>query len=128
MKKLLLIVVMIMLAITLSGCTDADVVSQNLSKDADQFKIQRRIVFYNSIRDVYILEIVGNCSIEVDELDNQLEVVCKTGEDQYQKHFLGLSDNVTYTVEQLEWVEANAYRYKIIFKPEMIIPIEIDVE
>ena len=128
MKRLLSLVVLVVVVFTLSGCTDADVVSSNLSKDADQFKIQRRIVFYNGITDVYMFEIIGNCSIEADTVYEQLEVVCKVGEDKYQKHFLGLSDNVSYIVEQLEWVEANAYAYKIIFKPEMIIPIENDVE
>jgi hypothetical protein len=128
MKKLVLFITVLLLVFTLTGCSDADVVSSNLSKDADQFKIQRRIVFYNGITDTYMFEIIGNCSINADMADEQLEVVCKLGEDTYQKHYLGLSDNVSYIVEQLEWVEANKYQYKIIFKPDMIIPIEIDVE
>ena len=127
MKKLLTLVITVVV-ITLSGCTDADVVSTNISKDADQFKVQRRIVFYNSIQDVFILQMEGNCSIDVDSVDNQLEVTCKLGDDLYQKHYLGLSDNVTYTVEQLEWIASNPYRYKIIFKPKMIIPFEFDLE
>lgn len=107
--------------IALTGCaSDADVVSENLSKESDQFKIDRRVVFFNGITDKYLLSIEGKCSIK-DE-SNQLEVTCKTGEDEYKKHFLGLSDNVSYFVEQLEGAAVSPYHYKVIFKPETIIP------
>lgn len=129
MKKLFMIVMMVLMVSTLTGCfSDSEIASSNISKDADQFKVRRRIVFYNSIQDVYILEMTGNCSIEVDEIDMMLEVTCKIGEDKYQKHFLGLSDNVTYTVEQLEYSDVSEYKYEIIFKPESIIPITFDLE
>jgi hypothetical protein len=107
--------------LALAGCSsDADVASENLSKAADQFEIDRRIVFFNGITDTYLLTVEGRCSI-ADE-GNQLEVTCKTGDDQYKKHFLGLSDNVTYFVEQLEPAEVDVYHYRVIFKPETIIP------
>ena len=129
MKKILMLIVLVVTSVVLTGCMrDAEVASYNLSKEADQFRVKRRIVFYNSIQDVYILEIIGNCSIEVDKYDNQLEVICRVGEDEYQKHFLGLSDNVTYSVEQLDYTEASKYRYEIVFKPKSILPIEIEVE
>ncbi|MFD4439533.1 hypothetical protein ACFWPK_07100 [Nocardia sp. NPDC058519] len=106
--------------IAVTGCSsDADVVSKNLSKESDQFKIDRRVVFFNGITDKYLLSIKGKCSIK-DE-NNQLEVTCKTGDDEYKKHFLGLSDNVSYFVEQLEAAEVSRYHYKVIFKPETII-------
>ena len=108
-------------ALTLTACsTDADVASQNLSKAADQFEIDRRIVFYNGITDKYMLTIEGLCSIK-DE-NNQLEVTCKTGEKQYKKHFLGLSDNVTYVAEQMTSTSSDASRYKVTFKPSVLIP------
>lgn len=129
MKKFLMIVMMVLVVSTLTGCfSDSDVASSNISKEADQFKVRRRIVFYNSIQDVYILEMTGNCSIEVDEIDSMLEVTCKIGEDKYQKHFLGLSDNVTYTVEQLEYSNVSEYKYDIVFKPESIVPVSFDLE
>ncbi len=106
----------------LAGCTDtdADVVSHNLSKAADQFEIERRVVFFNGITDTYLLSIRGRCSIE-DQV-NQLEVTCKVGSDEYKKHFLGLSDNVSYFVEQLAAAKADKYHYRVIFRPEAIIP------
>ncbi|MEV6218301.1 hypothetical protein [Nocardia sp. NPDC051833] len=107
-------------AVVATGCSsDADVVSKNLSKESDQFKIDRRVVFFNGITDKYLLSIEGKCSIK-DE-NNQLEVTCKTGDDEYKKHFLGLSDNVSYFVEQLESAEVSRYHYKVIFKPETIL-------
>ncbi|WP_324188112.1 hypothetical protein [Nocardia higoensis] len=95
-------------------------VSKNLSKESDQFKIDRRVVFFNGITDKYLLVIEGKCSIK-DE-NNQLEVTCKTGDDEYKKHFLGLSDNVSYFVEQVEGATVSPYHYKVIFKPETIVP------
>ncbi|WP_431941620.1 hypothetical protein [Nocardia grenadensis] len=106
---------------TLTGCsTDASVVSENLTKAAEQFEINRRVVFVNGITDKYLLSIEGFCNIGDD--GNQLEVVCKTAGGEYKKHFLGLSDNVTYFVEQLESVGASADHYRVIFKPEVIVP------
>jgi hypothetical protein len=108
----------------MAGCsTDADVASRNLSTDAEQFKIERRVVFFNGITDKYLLSIEGKCSIV--DANRQLEVTCKTGEGQYKKHFLGLSDNVSYFTEQLDAANVDTYHYKVIFKPEVIIP---DVE
>lgn len=111
------------LAFILAGCaSDADVVSQNISKDSEQFRVTRRVVFFNGITDKYLLEIEGLCSIEADAEDDQLEVTCKVDKDTYKKHFLGLSDNVSYFVEQMEPIEEDPYHYKVIFKPEEIIP------
>jgi len=110
----------------MSGCTDADIASQNLSKDADYFKINRRIVFYNGITDSYMLTIEGKCSLGNNDSHGQLTVTCKTGDNSYKKHFLGLSDNVTYFVEQLDGADVDVYHYKVVFKPSAIIP-DIDV-
>ena len=104
----------------LAGCsTQADVASFNISQDAGEFKILRRVVFYNGITDSYILTIEGRC--QIDHLE-KLSVTCKTGENQYKKHYLGLSDNVTYFAEQLETSDVSTYRYKVLFKPEQILP------
>lgn len=107
--------------LALSGCSsDADVVSENLSKAADNFEVNRRIVMFNGITDKYLLTIEGPCSI-ADE-GNQLEVTCKVEPGKYKKHFLGLSDNVSYFVEQGEPVKASANHYRVTFKPQSIIP------
>lgn len=120
MKKLL---ATLALATGLSACQpDAEVASYNLSQAADMFEIDRRIVFYNGITDTYMLTIEGRCSIDKDNQDNQLEVTCKVGRDQYKKHFLGISDNVTYFVEQLETADVSVYHYRVIFKPQSILP------
>ena len=110
---------------SLTACSDdADVASKNLSKAADNFEVQRRVVFLNGITDTYLLSIEGLCSI-VDE-KSQLEVTCKTGNDEYKKHFLGLSDNVSYFVEQLDGAKVSTYHYRVTFKPEVIVP-DIDL-
>ena len=112
----------------ITGCvSQADTVSKNLSTAAEEFEINRRIVMFNGITDNYLLSIEGRCSIEVDAVDNQLEVTCKVGEDAFEKHFLGLSDNVSYLVEQLEPVDANEFRTRVIFRPETILP-DVDLK
>ena len=94
MKKFIMVLSSIA-ALFIAGCfSDSQVASHNLSKAADMFEIERRIVFYNGITDAYILTIEGRCSLE--DQTKQLEVVCKIGPGAYKKHFLGLSDNVTY--------------------------------
>jgi hypothetical protein len=124
MKKVFTSLVLLAVAFaTLVGCeSKADVASYNLSEAADQFEINRRIVFFNGITDTYLMTIEGRCSIEADGADAQLEVTCAVGDDKYKKHFLGLSDNVSYFVEQIQGVDVDTYRYRVIFRPETIIP------
>jgi len=104
----------------LGGCNEADTASQNTSKAADNFEIDRRIVFYNGITNEIMLEVVGRCSIK-DETE-QLEVICKTGQSEYVKHFLGLSDNVTYFAEQISAKKVSGFHYQFNIRPEAIIP------
>jgi len=122
-----LVIVLMVLAILITACTAADVASSNMSRSADSFEIVRRIVFYNGITNDYILQIEGFCSLGNADPAGELSVICKTGDNQYKKHFLGLSDNVTYFAEQLESANVSAYHYRIIFKPSIIIP-DIDVQ
>jgi hypothetical protein len=111
----------------LSGCSsDADVASKNLSIAADNFEIQRRIIFVNGITDKYLLVIEGRCSLGNFDAERELSVTCKIGEDQFVKHFLGLSDNVTYVVEQTKAASVSEYHYRVVFKPEEIVP-DIDL-
>jgi len=126
MKKivnLLVLVCLILAVLFTAGCqSDADVASRNLSLSADMFEITRRIVFYNGITSDYILVIEGKCSLGNYDPAGSLSVTCKTGPESYKKHFLGLSDNVTYFAEQLEPVAVDVYYYRVIFKPSVIIP------
>lgn len=126
-KKIILGGMLIVLLLLMTGCTDAETVSYNISKEADQFKVKRRIVFINLRSDTYLFSITGNCSIQ-NNSSNELEVICKIGEDKYQKHFLYLSAETTYTIEQLEYSEVSKYDYEIVFRPEAIIPVTIETE
>ncbi len=123
MKKLLITVAAFAALAGLAGCVDdAQTASYNISKAADNFEIDRRIVFYNGITDTYMLTIEGRCSIQKDNTDNQLEVTCKIGPNAFKKHFLGISDNVTYFAEQLETADVSVYHHRVTFKPQSILP------
>jgi len=113
-------IIALCLVAAIAGCsTDAQVASRNLSKSADMFELDRRIIFYNTWKGEYLLSIEGRCSIEY---GNRVAVTCKTGPDEFKKHYLGLSGQVTYFSEQLRPAEVSVYRYRVIFKPETIIP------
>lgn len=114
------------LLITGGGCaSDASKADENLTTAADQFEVQRQIVGINGITDEILFSVEGRCSI-TDE-GHQLEVLCKHGENDYRKHFIGLSDNTTYVAEQLDPIDVSVYHTRILIKPENFIP-ELDLE
>lgn len=111
----------------LASCdNDARVASRNLSQAADNFEISRRIVFYNGITGGYMLSIEGRCSFDAG-IAGKLDVTCKTGPAEYKKHSLGLSDNVTYFSEQLVGADVSVYHYRVVFKPQTILP-DVDLK
>lgn len=126
MFKKTLAVIGLSLAVLLTGCQrDAQVASKNLSYAADNFQLDRRIVFYNGITGDYVLTIEGKCSFDAVS-ERKVDVTCKVGEDEFKKHSLGISDNVTYFSEQLTSKGVSTYQYKVDFRPTTIIPdIEI---
>ena len=126
MRKILSLLLVITMLAVVTGCsTDADLASRNLSKAAEQFEIERRIIFYNGITDNYILSVEGRCSVEFYPL--KFEVTCKTGPNEFKKHYLGRADNVFPFIEQLKSSDVSTYRYKVIFKPTTIIP-DVDLK
>jgi len=123
MKKFILLA--LISALTVGCAREAYVASRNLSAAADSFEIERRVVFYDSIQGKYLLSIEGLCSVE--PTTDRLEVTCKTSATEYKKHFLGISDNVTWFAEQVQPSKQNPYHYRVIFRPETILP-SIDLQ
>lgn len=114
-------------AVLATGCIDdAQVATHNAKKAADNFEINRRIVFYNGITDNYILEIEGRCSFNLNDTQTAFNVICKTGEQEFKRHTLVLSDNITAFVEQIEPNKASSHFYRVTFKPSVIVP-DVDV-
>lgn len=112
----------LMVAMGIVGCSrDAQVASKNLSYAADNFQLDRRIVFYNGITGEYILTIEGKCAFDAIS-DRKVDVTCKTSDKEFKKHSLGISDNVTYFSEQLNSKGVSTYRYKVDFRPTTVIP------
>lgn len=107
----------------LAGCnSDANVANENIKRAADNFEISRRVVFYNGITDSYMLTIEGRCSMGLNSGGTAFNVICKTGPSAYKRHTLVLSDNTSAFVEQLESADVSAYHYRVIFKPQSILP------
>ena len=124
-SRLIPVVALCAAAAALTGCTSsADRVSENISKEAEQFKIVRSIVGVNGITDKVEFQVVGRCSVEGDGLGNlnALTIICKEGPGQYKKHFVGMSDNMFFISTQIKAVNVSEYRTKFILKPENIVP------
>jgi hypothetical protein len=135
MKKKLLLILLIPILLMTTGCTalfgnSADTVKENISKEADEFKVKRRITFINLRSGEYLFQLTGNCSVKggSSSSNSELEVICRIGEDKYQKHMLYIANETTYVVEQLEYSDVSRYDYEIVFRPEAIIPISIKTE
>ena len=127
MFKKLFAVSVLSLGLLLTGCSrEAQVASSNLSHAADNFQLDRRIVFYNGITGDYILTIEGKCSFNAVS-ERKVDVTCKVGDKEFKKHSLGISDNVTYFSEQLTSKGVSVYQYKVDFRPTTIIP-DVDLK
>ena len=121
MKTILKYAAIVIASIALVGCQqESDVAAYNVSQAAHNFEVNRRVVFYNGITGDYILTIEGLLSVTPE--DKKLSVIVKTGPNQYKKHYLGVSDNVTWFCEQIESVPADPFHYRVVFRPTTIIP------
>lgn len=129
MKKRIFSVILVAISISaLSGCRqrEADRVSYNLSKEADNFNDVRQITVINCLQGDVLFQMTGKMSINADMADNQLEVVVEDENGDYKKHFIGLSDNVTYVVEDITAGDVSKYKYTLNFNPEMWFPVDVD--
>lgn len=126
MKKKLFIAAVIG-ATALTGCdTEANRVSYNLSQEADNFNDIRQITVINCLQGDVLFQMTGKMSITADAADNQLEVIVEDEKGEYKKHFIGLSDNVTYVVEDVTAGDVEKYKYTLNFNPEMWLPYEVE--
>jgi hypothetical protein len=127
MKKVILVILIITMAIGFMGCeTEASRVSYNLSQEADNFNVIRQITVINCIEGDVLFQMTGKMSITADRADNQLEVIIEDENGNYKKHFIGLSDNVTYVVEDMDINNVSKYKYTLNYNPKMWIPVNID--
>ena len=110
----------------LTGCSEADRVSYNISREADEFNTLRQITVLNCIQGDVLFQMTGKMSITADTEDNQLEITVKDEKGNFKKHFIGLSDNVTYVVEDItDNADVSEYRYELVFNPKMWLPVDV---
>lgn len=127
-KKILVALLASVMMLVLVGCDQrqADDVSYNLSLRADNFEDVRQITVINCLQGDVLFQMTGKMSIEVDSSDNQLEIVVEDENGEYKKHFIGLSDNVTYVVEDITSGDVSKYSYTLNFNPNMWIPVDVE--
>jgi len=121
MKKIKYLLLIALAAMLLTGCPDdATVAKSNMTKAADNFELDRRIIFYNTWTGENVLIVEGKCAIEYGS--NRTAYICKMGNDKYVRNFVGKSGQITTIVEQMKSVGVNVYHYRRTFKPQSIIP------
>lgn len=126
MKKKFILGILLITMVSLTGCRESSRASYNLSKEADSFNVVRQITVINCLQGDVMFQMSGKMAIEMDEEENQLEVMIEDG-DMYKKHFIGLSDNVTYIIEDIKGVDVDNYKYTIKINPEMWIPVNAEL-
>lgn len=125
MKRVIALIMAAVIITSLVGCsTEAQKVSQNVSQEADNFNVIRRLTVLNARSDKPMFELVSAFSITVDTADNQLEVVCEVGDGKYKKHFIGLNEWTMYVVEDVSGASVSKYHYEVNFLPQSIVPIK----
>ena len=128
MKKIIALVMAVIIVLCASGCEQrqSDIVSYNISLEADNFNTVRQITLINCLQGDVLFQMTGKMSIEADTVDNQLEVIVEESEGVYKKHFIGLSDNVTYVVEDVTGNDVDNYNYVLNYNPKMWLPYTIE--
>ena len=128
MRKIIAILLVLTMVVCLVGCNQAERVSYNLSKQADNFNIVRQLTVINCIEGDVLFQMTGKLSINADTTENQLEIVVEDN-GTYVKHFVGLSDNVTYIIEDLNLGDnaVSKYKYTLNFNPNMWIPVNVEI-
>ena len=128
MKKIICLVLFIIMTMAFVGCeTEASRVSYNLSQQADNFNNVRQVTVINCLQGDVLFQMTGKISITADTYDNQLEIIVEDENGKYKKHFIGLSDNVTYVVEDITSGNVDNYKYTLNFNPKMWLPIGADI-
>lgn len=112
------------LTLILPGCTEADRVNHNLSKQANYFDCERRVTVYNARTDKVILYIEGYIDIS-NNTTNELVVTAKTGNDTYKKNYVYLNEYTLYVVEDISGTHTDPYHYKVVFDTNVAPDIEV---
>lgn len=123
MKKVLLVMALMVLFV-IGGCRQSNKVAYNVSQDADNFNVVRRVVVTNVRTDKVMFEVIGNISIDASS-DDQLEIIVEVRDGVYKKHIVNMTEWNMYVVEDLDGVEVNQFKYEVNYMPESIIPVEI---
>ena len=128
-KKVIGIIELLLVSVfCLTACSEASRVESNLTKEADNFNLVRQLTVINCLQGDVLFQMTGKMSITADVDDNQLEIIVENDDGNYTKHFVGLSDNVTYTIEDLNQGanDVEKYKYTLNFNPEMWLPVEVE--
>lgn len=123
-KRIVCVVLCVLMALSLCGCRERYAVSHNVSKEADNFNVMRRITVFNIRTDTVLMQMTGYFALENND-SNELVVLAEVEKGVYQKHFIYLNDYTMYTVEDLNGTEVSAYSYELEFLPQMLQPVKI---
>ena len=124
-KKLIAFATVVVAAVLMVSCSKADRVSHNLSREADEMNITRKVTVINGITNQTIFQATGQMSIEYVEERKQLNIIALDDDGNYKKHIIGISDNVSYVVEDVTGMKGIDTKYRMYFNPSMILPVDV---
>nr|WP_205820795.1 hypothetical protein [Enterococcus casseliflavus] len=111
--------------IVVAGCNrQANKVSYNISQDADNFNVVRRVAVINTLSSKVEFEVIGNISVNTSNSD-KLEIIVEAEEGVYKKHLINMTQFNMYVVEDLEGADVNNFKYEVNYMPESIVPFTI---
>lgn len=123
-KQILCVILCVIMALTVAGCSESTIVSQNVSKEADNFNVMRRITVFNIRTDTVLMQMTGYFALKNNSSD-ELVVIAEVEKGVYQKHFIYLNEYTMYIVEDLSGTEVSPYSYELEFLPQMLQPVKI---
>ena len=127
MKKIIGLILVAVMAIGIAGCSQANRVSHNISKEANRFNVTRRLAVINARTDKPVFEMIGNFSIS-NNVNNELEITVEAEKGKYKKHFVYLNEWTIYTVEDVSGAYVDNYHYEVNYLPEMIVPVTLTMK
>ena len=123
-KKIFTVISAVAIALSLSACRESEKVGYNISKEADNFNVVRRLTVMNARTDTVMLQLTGTFALE-NNSTNELEIICELSDGKYQKHYVYLNEYTLYVVEDISGSDVSKYAYEINFLPESITGVKI---
>ena len=124
LNKVWLVMLAFVVLMIMSGCvTQAQVARRNVSQEADNFNVTRRLAVLNMRSDMPVFELIGNFSLQ--ESGDRLVIVVEVEPGRFKNHFVNVNENTMWVVEDVSGADVSSFHYEVNFLPQMLQPFEV---